>query len=74
MHRGPVVGGMLGLLSCLLMEVVHGAQRVHGVEGVTVHSIVLHGDINLENSSRGREVLRNVPFQRPGVSAELWKC
>lgn len=38
----PVVGGVLGLLSRLLMEVVHGAQRVHGVEGIPVHPVVLH--------------------------------
>lgn len=48
MHRWPVVGGMLGLLGCLLVEVVHGAEGIHGVEGVAVHSIVLHGDINLK--------------------------
>lgn len=70
-HRGPVVRGVLGLLSCLLMEVVHGTQWIHGVEGVTVHSIVLHGDINLKNSNRRRRVLKNVLFQCPGVSAEL---
>lgn len=73
-HGGPVVGGVLGLLGCLLVEVVHGAQRVHGMQGVTIHSIVLHGDINLENSGRRREVLRDTLLQRPGVSAEPWRC
>lgn len=73
-HGGPVVGGMLGLLGCLLVEVVHGAQRVHGVQGVTIHSIVLHGDINLENSGQRREVLRDALLQCPSVSAETWRC
>lgn len=39
----PVVGGMLRLLSRLLVEVVHGTQGVHGVEGIPVHPVVLHG-------------------------------
>lgn len=41
-HRGPVVRSVLRLLGGLLVEVVHGAQRVHGVEGVPVHPVVLH--------------------------------
>lgn len=51
-HWGPVVGRVLCLLGCLLVQVVHGAQWVHGMQGVSVHPIVLHGDINLQNSSQ----------------------
>ena len=42
-HGGPVVGRVLGLLRGLLVQVVHGAQGVHGVQGVSVHPVVLHG-------------------------------
>lgn len=73
-HGGPVVGGVLGLLGCLLVQVVHGAQRVHGVQRVAVHSIVLHPDINLKNNTQGRQGLRDLLLQLPGGSAELWKC
>ena len=41
-HGGPVVGGVLRLRG-LLVQVVHGAQGVHGVQGVAVHPVVLHG-------------------------------
>lgn len=41
-HGGPVVGSVLRLLSSLLMQVVHGAEGVHGVQRVTVHPVVLH--------------------------------
>lgn len=43
-HGGPVVGGVLRLLRGLLVQVVHGAERVHGVQRVAVHPVVLHGE------------------------------
>lgn len=42
MHGRPVVGGVLGLLRRLLVEVIHGAEGVHGVQGVAVYPVVLH--------------------------------
>lgn len=44
MHGGPVVGRVLRLLRGLLVQVVHGAERVHGVQRVAVHPVVLHGE------------------------------
>ncbi len=38
----PIVRRVLRLLRRLLMQVVHSAQWVHGVERVSVHSVVLH--------------------------------
>lgn len=38
----PVIRRVLRLLRRLLMQVVHGAQRIHGVKRVSVHSVVLH--------------------------------
>lgn len=43
-HGGPVVGRVLRLLRGLLVQVVHGAQGVHGVQRVAVHPVVLHGE------------------------------
>lgn len=43
-HGGPVVGRVLRLLRGLLVQVVHGAEGVHGVQRVAVHSVVLHGE------------------------------
>lgn len=42
-HGGPVVGRVLRLLRGLLVQVVHGAEGVHGVQRVAVHPVVLHG-------------------------------
>lgn len=41
-HGGPVVGRVLRLLRGLLVQVVHGAEGVHGVQRVAVHPVVLH--------------------------------
>lgn len=43
-HGGPVVGRVLRLLRGLLVQVVHGAQGVHGVQRVAVHPVMLHGE------------------------------
>lgn len=53
-HGGPVVGRVLRLLRGLLVQVVHGAERVHGVQRVAVHPVVLHGERPLpaERSAR----------------------
>lgn len=53
-HGGPVVGRVLRLLRGLLVQVVHGAQGVHGVQRVAVHPVVLHGERPLpaERSAR----------------------
>lgn len=53
-HRGPVVRRVLGLLRRLLVEVVHGAEWVHSVEGVAVHPVVLHGRRASASAGRGR--------------------
>jgi len=47
MHGWPVVGRVLRLLRGLLVQVVHGAQRVHGVQRVAVHPVVLHAGRSL---------------------------
>lgn len=44
MHGGPVVGRVLRLLRGLLVQVVHGAEGVHGVQRVAVHPVVLHAE------------------------------
>ncbi|TNN69810.1 hypothetical protein EYF80_019878 [Liparis tanakae] len=46
-HGRPVVGRVLRLLRCLLVQVVHGAEGVHGVQRVAVHPVVLHGERSL---------------------------
>lgn len=43
-HGGPIVGRVLRLLRGLLVQVVHGAEGVHGVQRVAVHPVVLHGE------------------------------
>lgn len=43
-HGWPVVGRVLRLLRGLLVQVVHGAQGVHGVQRVAVHPVMLHGE------------------------------
>lgn len=49
-HRRPIIRRVLRLLRRLLMQVIHGAQRVHGVERVSVYSVVLHGFRYLQKS------------------------
>lgn len=41
------------------MEVVHGAQRVHGVEGIPVHTVVLH-DHAVTSANKTHTVTLNV--------------
>lgn len=66
-HGGPVVGRVLRLLRGLLVQVVHGAEGVHGVQGVAVHPVVLHGERPLtcgekRASSGGRSRGRGAAF------------
>lgn len=63
-HGGPVVGRVLRLLRGLLVQVVHGAQGVHGVQRVAVHPVMLHGERPLP-AERERERER-----RPSPGAE----
>lgn len=46
-HGRPVVGCVLRLLRSLLVQVVHGAEGVHGVQRVAVHPVVLHAERSL---------------------------
>lgn len=63
MHGGPVVGRVLRLLRGLLMQVVHGAERVHGVQRVAVHPVVLHAErvATCTQEEEERRVVRNSP-------------
>lgn len=59
-HGGPVVGRVLRLLRGLLVQVVHGAQGVHGVQRVAVHPVVLHGERPLDLQTEPLTVTRRV--------------
>lgn len=65
MHGGPVVGRVLRLLRGLLVQVVHGAEGVHGVQRVAVHPVVLHAErvatCTQEEEEEERRVVRNSP-------------
>lgn len=62
-HRRPVVRGVLGLLGRLLVQVVHGTERVHGVQRVAIHPVVLHRGVRLQTAGRGS--MKQAPRSSP---------
>lgn len=54
-HGGPVVGRVLRLLRGLLVQVVHGAEGVHGVQRVAVDPVVLHAGSGSRPAREGGE-------------------
>lgn len=69
MDGGPVVGRVLRLLRGLLVQVVHGAEGVHGVQRVAVHPVMLHAERvatctqeEEEEKERRARVVRNSPM------------
>lgn len=71
-HGGPVVGRVLRLLRRLLVEVVHGAQGVHGVQRVAVHAVVLHAVGKMQRGKEDEGGLSNFPPPTPTVFIYLF--
>lgn len=64
---------MLGLLGRLLVQVVHGAERVHGMERVAIHPVVLHRGIRLQTRKLERP-MRKAVTPSPPYPQKLLSC